>query len=75
MGSKQKFTIVVAFDTKEDMLAWVDGTFEDNVAAYHGDSSDREFSGSVPGNTFVLRHRGQKPDEFLAERAYIGADA
>lgn len=65
--------ITIAFDDKADMLAFADEVFPDGLAVYHADGMDREFTGSIPKNSYVVRRRGAKPDPFLADRPFIGA--
>ena len=66
--------VILAFETKEEALFWADLHLPEGTALYHGDAMDKEFSGAVPSNTYVVRREGAKPDGFRAERPAIGAE-
>lgn len=64
--------LIICFESKEQMLGFVKQALPEDATAYHGDAMDTEFNGVVPANSYVLRHRGDKPDEFLAENEKVG---
>lgn len=56
------------------MLDFAKRYLPEGTAVYHGDALDKEFNGVVPAGSYVLRNRGEKPDQFLADRSYIGEE-
>ena len=57
------YTLTVHFATLDDAIAFAGAVAPAGMAVYHGDVLDREFSGSVPKGSLVLRRDGHKPED------------
>jgi glucose/arabinose dehydrogenase len=59
----KKYTLTVHFATLDDAVAFANAVAPAGMAVYYGDVLDREFSGSVPKGSLVLRRDGHKPED------------
>jgi hypothetical protein len=64
---KGKHTIVLSFATAEALVHFASVALDPALVVYAADVLDREFSGNPGRNSWVVRRKGDKPDDMALD--------